>query len=201
MLPAINIGVLALQGDFERHLLHLKKLNVPSIEIRKPEQLDVIDGLIIPGGESTTMAELIDRFGFRDRLTSFFKDHAVWGTCAGAILLARHVDDTRIRPFGVIDIKAMRNGYGRQVQSFFEMVRLNLNGSAATIGVSFIRAPMFENIGRGVEILARHDNQPVLLRQGRCLVSSFHSELHENPLLTAYFIDHMVRPADVSIEK
>jgi 5'-phosphate synthase pdxT subunit len=193
MGPAVHIGVLALQGDFERHLFHLKRLDVPAEEVRKPSQLDTIDGLIIPGGESTTMTELIDRFAFRDKLTAFFKNRAVWGTCAGSILLAREVDDPRVKPFGIIDLKAVRNGYGRQVHSFFSPVRLNLNGCAATIDASFIRAPLFEEIGSGVEILAIHENRPILLRQNRCLVSSFHSELHDNPVLTAYFIDYMVR--------
>ena len=201
MSPSVNIGVLALQGDFERHLYHLKRLSVPAIEIRKPEQLESVDGLIIPGGESTTMTELIDRFGFRDRLKSFFENHAVWGTCAGSILLARQVDDIRVKPFGIINIKALRNGYGRQVYSFYAEVPLSLNGSSETVGVSFIRAPVFENVGPEVEILARYENQPVLLKQGRCLVSSFHSELHDNPVLTAYFIEHVVRPNVVSYKK
>lgn len=198
MRPAINIGVLALQGDFERHLYHLKRLGVPSLEIRKPEQLDDVDGLIIPGGESTTMTELIDRFGFRDTLTTFLENHAVWGTCAGSILLARQVDDVRVRPFGIIDVKVIRNGYGRQVYSFMTPLKLNLNGSGPTVEVSFIRAPVFERIGPGVSILASHEGQPVLLRQGRCLVNSFHSELHDDPVLTAYFVDYMVRPVNVS---
>ncbi len=201
MGPSINIGVLALQGDFERHLYHLKRLGVPSFEIRRPDQLATTNGLIIPGGESTTMTELIDRFGFREKLKSFFENHAVWGTCAGSILLARQVDDARVKPFGIIDIKALRNGYGRQVYSFYAEVPLSLNGSSETIGVSFIRAPVFEDIGPEVKVLAKYDGQPVLLRQGRCLVSAFHSELHDNPVLTAYFVEHMVRPSGVSYKK
>lgn len=168
------------------------------MEIRKPEQLDDVDGLIIPGGESTAMTELIDRFGFRDKLMTFFENHAVWGTCAGSILLARQVDDVRVRPFGIIDIKVIRNGYGRQVHSFTTPLKLNLNGSGPTVEVSFIRAPVFESIGPGVSILASHEGQPVLLQQGRCLVSSFHSELHDDSVLTAYFVDDVARPVNVS---
>jgi 5'-phosphate synthase pdxT subunit len=188
----ITIGVLALQGDFEQHLFQLSALGVNGREVRRKEDLSGLDGLIIPGGESTTMSELIDRFGMRHDLKEFCSTKPVWGTCAGMILLAKEVDDHRVRPLNVIDLSVVRNGYGRQINSFFAEVPANLNGSETTLKASFIRAPLVSDYGPEVRVLATHCESPVLLAQKNCLVSSFHTELHDDLSLTRYFLDGFV---------
>jgi pyridoxal 5'-phosphate synthase pdxT subunit len=192
MFDNITVGVLALQGDFERHLYHLKRLNVTGREVRKTEELNGLDGLIIPGGESTTFSELIDRFSLRRDLIKFCTKKAVWGTCAGMIMLARQVDDDRVKTLNIIDIKVERNGYGRQIYSAFAEVNVRLNGSIEKLPVSFIRAPIVVDYGEDVEVLAEYENRPILLARKNCLVSSFHTELHENQNLLKYFLDNFV---------
>ncbi len=189
----LTVGVLALQGDFERHLYHLKLLGAQYREIRRPGDLEFLDGLIIPGGESTTMSQLIDRFEMRGELQKFCADKAVLGTCAGMIMLATEViNETRVKPLGAIDISVFRNGYGRQVHSFFTDIKAGLNGSAVTLQASFIRAPKVARVGSGVDILAKFEEDPVLLARNNCLVSSFHTELEEDVTLTRFFVDHFI---------
>jgi len=192
MFTSLQIGVLALQGDFERHLHHLRVLHASGREVRRVADLDGLDGLIIPGGESTTMNKLIDRFGMRDALAAFFRSRAVWGTCAGSILLAREVDDDRITPFGVIDVAISRNAYGRQIHSFFATVQARLGNNTVALPASFIRAPIISGSGPDVRVLAEYEEHPVLLEQKHCLVSTFHTELHEDPLLTRYFLENVL---------
>jgi 5'-phosphate synthase pdxT subunit len=196
MYSDLTIGVLALQGDFERHLFRLHELGIAGREIRRREDLDNTSGLIIPGGESTTMSRLIDRFSLRDSLTGFCRTGPVWGTCAGMILLARGVDDDRVEPLSVIDISVIRNGYGRQVHSFSGEVRAELNGTMTVLKASFIRAPLVNEYGPEVTVLARYENSPVLLAQRNCLVSSFHTELDDDLSLTRFFIDRVVLSRD-----
>ncbi|UCD17427.1 MAG: pyridoxal 5'-phosphate synthase glutaminase subunit PdxT [Candidatus Zixiibacteriota bacterium] len=201
MRSSLHIGVLALQGDFERHLRQLHLLNVSGREVRCREELSGLDGLIIPGGESTAMNELIDRFAMRDALGDFIRTRVVWGTCAGSILLAREVDDRRIRPFGAMDISVIRNGYGRQIHSFYAEITARLNGDTRLLRASFIRAPIIARYGNGVMVLAEYGGRPVLLEQPNCMVSTFHTELHDNPLLTTYFLDKIIsrgRPKSAS---
>ncbi len=192
MFSNLTVGVLALQGDFERHLYRLGTLGVSGREVRNPHDLDNIDGLIIPGGESTTMSLLIDRFGMRDKMHNFCMNKGVSGTCAGMIMLARKVDDDRIRPLGVIDISVMRNAYGRQVHSFHTSVPAQLNGAPVTLKASFIRAPAVADCGRDVRVLAEYEKKPVLLAQRNCLVSSFHTELDDDLTLTKYYLEKFV---------
>jgi 5'-phosphate synthase pdxT subunit len=187
-----TIGVLALQGDFERHIYRLKNLSVSVSEIRQVSDLDNLDGLIIPGGESTTINNLIARFGLRKPLSRFARTHSVWGTCAGMIMLARQVDDPRVDPLGIIDISIIRNGYGRQVHSFFATVEASLNGTMSALSASFIRAPLVKSYGRDVSVLARYQSSPVLLSHENCLVSSFHTELDDDLTLTKFFVDKFV---------
>jgi len=191
----ITVGVLALQGDFERHLSQLERLNISSVEIRRADRLKDIDGLIIPGGESTTMSNLIDRFEMRETLVDFCASMPVWGTCAGMIMLAREVDHNMVRPLNAIDLSVKRNGYGRQVYSFFTEVTAQLNGNAASLKASFIRAPMVSRVGPGVAVLAAYKNSPVLLSSRNCLVSSFHTELDDDLALTRFFVDKFVSKA------
>jgi len=189
-LSPLKIGVLALQGDFERHLYHLERVGANGREVRRSDDLETLDGLIIPGGESTTMSELIDRFDMRRKLREFCSRKAVWGTCAGMIMLAREVDDARVRPLNIIDMTVRRNGYGRQVHSFHGTVKAALNGSHISLPASFIRAPVVTAYGRDVRVFARWNGSPVLLGKDRCLASSFHTELDENPALLKYFLGY-----------
>jgi len=192
MYDRLTVGVLALQGDFERHLFHLASLNVNCLEVRQSKDLKDIDGLIIPGGESTTIDRLIDKFSIRQELEVFVKERAVWGTCAGMIMLADEVDGDRIRPLKAMNISVIRNGYGRQLSSFFAEFEVDLSGHRSVIPASFIRAPVVNNVGSEVKVLAEYDNRPVLLSQGNCLASSFHSELHDDQTLVKYFLDNFV---------
>jgi pyridoxal 5'-phosphate synthase pdxT subunit len=184
MSSRLNVGVLALQGDFERHLFRLSRLDTISREVRRASDLAGLDGLIIPGGESSTMSLLLDRFDMREELKNFCTRKAVWGTCAGMILLAREVDDARVSPLGIIDIGVRRNAYGRQVHSFHTPI--------TALTAAFIRAPQVDRVGVGVTILAEYQKSPVLLQQGNCLVSSFHTELDDDLNLTKYFLKNIV---------
>ncbi len=195
MYERLKIGVLALQGDFERHLYQLTALGASGREVRLSKDLSGLDGLIIPGGESTTMNNLIDRFSLRQELSAFVKHKAVWGTCAGMIMLATRINDSTIEPLGAIDITVTRNGYGRQVFSFFTDLNLTLGDKNVIVPASFIRAPLVNKTGDAVAVLAKYDNHPILLSQGNCLVSSFHTELHSDKTLLKYFIDKFVLPA------
>jgi pyridoxal 5'-phosphate synthase pdxT subunit len=192
MIPQLKVGVLALQGDFSCHLNHLRLLGAQFCEVRQSYQLSELDGLIIPGGESTTMSMLIDRFDLRKPLADFAGQKAVWGTCAGMIMLAKEIDDSRVNPFGVIDISVQRNAYGRQAHSFFAPVMANLNGRNLTLQASFIRAPRVSRIGPDIKVLAEYDKIPVLMSQKNCLASSFHTELGEEPSLTKFFLENFV---------
>ncbi len=189
----LTTGVLALQGDFERHEHHLKLLGANFVEVRTVGDLKGIDGLIIPGGESTTMSRLLDRFVMRDAVTEFCRSKPVWGTCAGMIMLASEViNDNRVIPLKTLDISVLRNGYGRQVFSFFTEIQAALNGTSALLKASFIRAPKVTRVGEGIKILAEYAGEPVLLMKDNCLASSFHTELEEDYSLTKYFIDHFI---------
>jgi 5'-phosphate synthase pdxT subunit len=198
MYERLKIGVLALQGDFERHLHQLTALGISGQEVRTSDDLSGLDGLIIPGGESTAINNLIDRFSMRPQLLAFVKAKPVWGTCAGMIMLASSVNDPNIKPLGSIDIAVIRNGYGRQVHSFFADVTLDLDNKKITVPASFIRAPIVSKTNGTVSVLAEHENKPILLSQNRCLVSSFHTELHNDLTLLKYFIHKFVLTAQES---
>ena len=195
-LTDIRIGVLAIQGDFERHQHQLDLLNVAHRQVRLESNLDGLDGLIIPGGESTTMSYLLDNFGLRQPLEKFAADHPILGTCAGMIMMARHVEDNQagVNPLNLIDIDVIRTGYGRQVFSFEELVVADLGGRRTQLTASFIRAPKITRLGDGVTVLATHAGTPVLVQQGRLLASSFHTELTDDAVLLSYFLDEMVLP-------
>jgi 5'-phosphate synthase pdxT subunit len=162
----MRIGVLAVQGNFREHLAVLRGLGAEAVEVRLPEQLDALDGLVIPGGESTAITRLMRLYGLEEAIRAFTQP--VFGTCAGMILL----DRTHL---GLVDVDVERNGYGRQVASF--EADLALQGDVEPLRGVFIRAPRVTDAGPEVEVLASHDGSPVLLRQGRFLVASFHPEL------------------------
>ena len=168
------IGVLALQGDFAEHAHMLRRLGHTPVEVRLPRDLTGLAGLIIPGGESTTIGKLAVTYGLMEPLRAFAQDKPVWGTCAGAIFLSR--DAHRDQPLlGLMDITVRRNAYGRQVDSFEADV--DVKGIEHAVRGVFIRAPRVDRVGDGVRVLAVHEGHPVVLEQGNLLVASFHPEL------------------------
>ncbi len=186
----INVGVLALQGDFEKHCNQLSLLGAKPIEVRLASQLEEIDGLIIPGGESTTMDILIDRYELREPLRNIGQKKPLWGTCAGMIMVAKKIlnNQAEIKPLGLMDIDVDRNFYGRQLYSFEEKIKAQLNDKDEEITATFIRAPGIARVGENVEILAYHNENPVLLKQAHLLASSFHTELDDDTRLMEYFL-------------
>ena len=174
----MKIGVLAVQGNFREHAAMLRALGADVIEVRLPEQLDELDGLVIPGGESTAIMRLIRLYGLEEAIRQFAAP--VFGTCAGMILLDR-------RHLGLVDVEVERNGYGRQLASFEADLELE-DGGEPLRGI-FIRAPRVTDAGPSVEVLASHDGVPVLLRQGRFLVASFHPELTEDTRVHEKFLE------------
>jgi len=172
----MTIGVLALQGDFHEHLQILARLGVEARNVRTPEAVAECDGLILPGGESTTIGKLLVRFGLFEAIQQL---HAagkpIYGTCAGAILLSREVVQGDVHNLGLLDATISRNAYGRQIDSF--ECDLQVSGLAEPYRAIFIRAPRFVSVGPGVEVLAEHDGEPVLVRQGNVMASTFHPEL------------------------
>ncbi len=183
------VGVLALQGAFEVHQQRLNGLGVRAPLIRTPRELAAVDALVLPGGESTTMSRLLTTSGLYDVLKGRLADGmAVFGTCAGMILCATDVLDARDdqRGFDLIDITVRRNGYGRQLDSF--EADLDVERIDTPFHAVFIRAPLVERVGTDVEVLARHDGVPVLVRSGRCTVSAFHPELTDDARLHELFV-------------
>ena len=183
------VGVLALQGAFAAHERALAQVGVATRQVRVPAQLDGLDGLVMPGGESTTMSRLLHTSGLFDPLQAALRDGLpVLGTCAGMILLATTVLDGRPdqRSFAVIDIAVRRNGYGRQIDSF--ETELDVAGEDRPFHAVFIRAPKVESIGPAVEVLAEHEGVPVLAREGAALVASFHPELTDDARLHRLFV-------------
>lgn len=184
-----KIGVLALQGDFDAHRRRLQELGAEVILVKRPEQLDEIDGLVIPGGESGTFLKLLGEAGF-EKLKQFVTTKPTFGTCAGAILLASEVENPKQAGLGAIDIGIRRNAYGRQVDSSIREGRLMQEKSP--IEMVFIRAPKIERVGAGVEVIAIEGSDPVAVRQGRVMAATFHPELSADTRVHQVFLD-MVR--------
>jgi 5'-phosphate synthase pdxT subunit len=189
----MKIGVLALQGDFAEHQVMLERLGADVTQVRLPQQLDDLDGLIIPGGESTTIGKLATDFQLMEPLRQFGKRHAIWGTCAGAIFLSK--DARRKQPLlNLMDITVERNAFGRQVDSFeveLQVPELGKNGEFAQgFHAVFIRAPLIEKVGEGVKILATlEDGRIVAARQNQWLATSFHPELTGDDRFHRYFME------------
>jgi 5'-phosphate synthase pdxT subunit len=184
-MEPLRIGVLAVQGNFREHAAMLRRLGVDVVEVRKPDQLVALDGLIIPGGESTAFTRLMRLYGLDEAIRAF--ERPVFGTCAGMIVLDRD-------HLGLVDVGVRRNAFGRQVASF--ETDLPLPGEAVPLRAIFIRAPWIEDAGPDVEVLAVVDGHPVLARQGRFLVAAFHPELTDDTRLHALFLD-TVREANL----
>jgi 5'-phosphate synthase pdxT subunit len=188
----MKIGVLALQGDFAEHISMLKKLGVGTAEVRLPDHLNGLDGLIIPGGESTTIGKLAVAYGLMDPLREFGKSHAIWGTCAGAIFLSNDIG--RDQPLlGLMDIKVKRNAFGRQVDSFETDLEIDelfkATGTKHPYHAVFIRAPIIESVSGDARVLsALEDGRIVAAQQGHLLATSFHPELTDDTRFHEYFI-------------
>lgn len=182
----MKIGVLALQGDFDAHRKRLEELGAEVVLVKKPEQLDEIDGLVIPGGESGTFLKLLGEAGF-EKLKQFVRVRPTFGTCAGAILLASEVENPKQAGLGAIDIRIRRNAYGRQIDSSIRQGRLGTD----PIEMVFIRAPKIERVGPGVEVIATEggNKDPVAVRQGSAMAATFHPELSNDTRLHRVFLD------------
>jgi 5'-phosphate synthase pdxT subunit len=190
-LPApVRIGVLAIQGDFAAHADALKDAGAEAVEVRKAAQLQGLDGLILPGGESTTFLKFLQRDGLLQSLQHFVAEKPTFGTCAGCILLARNVSHPPQPSLEAMDITVERNAYGRQIDSAIRTGETTLPGGP--LEMVYIRAPRIANVGPGVEVMAERDGFPVLVRQGRLLAATFHPELSQDRRVHQYFVD-MVR--------
>jgi 5'-phosphate synthase pdxT subunit len=184
-MKPLRIGVLAVQGNFREHAQMLRRLGADVVEVRKAVELDGLDGLVIPGGESTTFTRLMHLYGLDEGIRGF--DRPVFGTCAGMIVLDRE-------HLGLVDVSVRRNAFGRQVASFES--DLPVVGLEEPVRAVFIRAPWIEDVGPAVEILAEVDGRPVLAREGRFLVAAFHPELTDDTRLHELFLES-VREAEV----
>lgn len=186
----MRIGVLALQGDFAKHAEVLRSLGVEVQEVRKPEDLLVCDGLIIPGGESTVMIRQIDFIKLRKPLVEFAKLKPIFGTCAGLILMSKRIQSAPFKPLDLLDVEIERNAFGRQIESFQASISLTLTpGHSKLFPAFFIRAPKIRICGSGLEILAKFENEPILVRQGNLLGATFHPELSSDPVIHQYFLE------------
>ena len=191
----MKIGVLALQGDFDAHRRRLEQLGAEVVLVKKPEQLDRIDGLVIPGGESGTFLNLLGQAGF-EKLKEFVGVKPTFGTCAGAILLANEVENPKQEGLGALDIRIRRNAYGRQIDSSIREGKLlqsalNDRSGGSPLEMVFIRAPKIEHVGPDVEVIATEgkDNAPVAVRQGRVMAATFHPELSDDTRVHQAFLD------------
>jgi 5'-phosphate synthase pdxT subunit len=187
-----TIGVLAVQGAYEAHAAMLRQLGAAAVLVRKPEQLASLDGLIIPGGESTTFLKHLERAGFFDALSTFVRNKPTFGTCAGAILLAKDVANPPQRSLAAMDIAVERNFYGRQNDSVILHSETTLPGGP--LEMVYIRAPRIARTGPGVETIASRGNDPALVREGHLLAATFHPELGHDLRIHQLFLD-MVREA------
>ncbi len=184
-----RVGVLALQGDFEAHRKALERAGAEAVEVRTAAELEGVDALVIPGGESTTMLLILKDENLLEPLRRFGESHPIFGTCAGAILLASEVTNPAQESLGLVDIAVERNAYGRQLDS--RVVKLPANGefAGADLEAVFIRAPIIRRVGPDVKVYLRYKGDPVLVGQGRHLIATFHPELSEDTRIHRFFLD------------
>ena len=184
------IGVLAFQGDFARHAEAVSRVGAKTVLVRRPEELTTIDGLIIPGGESTTIGMLMDRFGLMEAIHGRLSEGmALFGTCAGAILMARDIENSAQPRLGVLPMTVRRNAYGRQIESFEASIRVDGVGPEPfDVTAVFIRAPLITAVSPDVTVLAAFESSPVVVQRGRLLAATFHPELTENHAIHRYFV-------------
>ena len=175
----IKIGVLELQGNFESHHKILKKLGYDSIGVKNSGDLECLDGLVLPGGESTTMSLLIDSFNLRDSLLDFSKNKPILGTCAGLILMAKNIEnESKVNPLGILDITVDRNAYGRQIMSKKEQINMKFDSKLIDFQVTLIRAPKIKGVGNEIQVLLELDDSPIAIYNGMHMGLSFHPELN-----------------------
>ena len=189
-----KIGVLALQGDFEAHAKALERAGAEAVEVRSAEDLQKVEGLVIPGGESTTMLKLLDEEKLLAPLLDFGRRRPIFGTCAGAILLASEVSNPPQPSLGLMDIGVERNAYGRQLES--RVAKLQPQGLEGDLEAVFIRAPIIRRVGKNVKVLASYQGDPVLVEQGRHLVATFHPELTDDPRIHLMFLRKVPESAE-----
>jgi 5'-phosphate synthase pdxT subunit len=183
----VKIGILAVQGDFDAHASMLAGMNVDTVEVRTPEDLSGCDGLILPGGESTTQLQFLQEEGLSEAIKEFAGDgRAIFGTCAGAILLASEVKNPGQESLGLLDMTVIRNGYGRQVHS--DVVSGSSTLKKEPLEMVFIRGPVIERVGPKVEVLAEYASKPALVQQGNILASAFHPELTDDTTVHERFV-------------
>ena len=183
----MKIGVLALQGDFKEHSIALNKLGITAVEVRKPSDLKDVSGLILPGGESTTISKLLKTSHLDAAIAERSrKGLPIYGTCAGAIILAKKITDSTIPTLGLLDVEIARNNYGRQIDSF--EAKLNVESLGNVEGV-FIRAPIIKQVFNGAKILAEFDGNPVMLQDKNILITTFHPELTDDTKVHEYFLN------------
>jgi len=182
----MKVGVLAIQGDYEAHKAVLERLGAEVVLVRKPEQLDSIDAIVIPGGESSTFLNFLVEHGFLEKLRDFVSTKPTFGTCAGAILLAKEVENPPQQSLGALDIRIRRNAYGRQIDSSIREARTKLGEKP--LEMVFIRAPRITGTGKDVEVLATEDGDPVLVRQGKIMAATFHPELSNDSRVHEEFL-------------
>lgn len=181
------IGVLAVQGDYDAHRARLERLGAATIAVRKPEQLESLDAIILPGGESSTMLKFLEQDGFFEVLSTFVKQKPCFGTCAGAILLAAQVENPSQTSLNALDITVKRNAYGRQLDSSIRRVATGLKGGE--LEMVFIRAPKITRVGKQVKVLAELKGDPVLVVQGKTMAATFHPELSDDTRVHAAFLE------------
>lgn len=190
-----KVGVLALQGDFEAHLKALERAGAQPVLVRTAEDLKTVDGLVIPGGESTTMLKLLDFMNLKEPLREFAREKPVFGTCAGAILLAQEVRNPAQESLGVFDLTVDRNAYGRQIDSRVATIHpapeFWERAGAGDVEAVFIRAPIIRRTGPAVKVLAEYEGDPVLVEQGRHLVATFHPELTQDSRVHKLFLSKL----------
>lgn len=184
------VGVLALQGAYQKHIELLHRIGVRAQSIRQPHELEDCAGLIIPGGESTTMSLLIHEYGLYEPIKTFAESRPVMGVCAGMIMMATEVDDKRITPLGLIPFKALRNYYGTQVHSFTADLELSFDKSC-TFYAHFIRAPGIQKISSKCEVLTKHNNEAVMIRNNNHLALSFHPELANDSRIHEHWLQYL----------
>ncbi len=181
--------MLALQGDFYLHQRRLNELGVEALPVRKPEDLPDCQGLIMPGGESTTLAKLLKNRNLDDLIREFNRKWPIFGTCAGTILVSNHVTNHSVDTLNLIDIEVERNAYGRQINSFIDKFDLQIQDEKQSVEAVFIRAPKIVKTGKGIKILGRHHNDIVLVENDSVLAATFHPELTDSHQIHEYFIN------------
>lgn len=193
------IGVLALQGDFSKHIHILNLLGIPSIEVRYLDQFEKIDGLILPGGESTVISDLIDRNKLRGAIIELSKEKPILGTCAGLILMSKNIDDNKVDTLGILDLHVKRNAYGAQLHSFNKNLEIRMEGESTFISASFIRAPKISKTGTDIEILSTFNGHPVAVKEGKHIGLAFHPELNTELLFHNYLFKNLKESVEIPI--